>query len=61
MKWRSKATGTIFNVYDSFNNNTFSHEHSLALFLEKDDLEKTRPRAVLGYSELIEAFEKVEE
>lgn len=61
MKWRSKATGSVFNVFDTFSQSSFSNEHSLALFLENDDFDNARPRAVIGYSELIEAFEKVEE
>ena len=61
MKWRSKATGAVYSVFDHFSKGYPFQEHSLALFLESDDIDITRPRAVMGYSELIEAFEKVQE
>lgn len=57
MKWRSKATGAIFDTYDYLSVN----EHYIALFLEGESWDTgKRPLTRLKYSELIEAFEKVQ-
>ena len=60
-KWKSKATGSVFDAYDCFDNNSKSSEHLIALFFPGDDWDKDRPRARLKYEDLIEAFEKVED
>jgi hypothetical protein len=60
-KWKSKATGTVFDSYDSFNIRSSESEYRVALFLEGESWEKERPRARMKYTELIESFEKVEQ
>jgi hypothetical protein len=60
-KWKSKATGSTFDAYDSFNNHTSSSEHLIAIFFEGEDWKMDRPRARLKYSDLIESFEKVDD
>jgi hypothetical protein len=60
-KWRSKATGTTFDAYDTFNIHSSESEYRVALFLEGESWEKERPRARMKYAELIESFEKVEQ
>lgn len=57
MKWRSKATGIKYDAYDSFS----GMRHEVSLFLDGDDIVKFAPRARLTYSELAEAFERVED
>ena len=56
-KWRSKVSGVEYDAYDSFS----GMRHEVALFIDGDDILKCEPRARLTYSELVEAFEKVEE
>ena len=56
-KWRSKASGVEYDAYDSFS----GMRHEVSLFLTGDDMLKFAPRARLTYSELVEAFERVEE
>ena len=56
-KWRSKATGTEYDAYDSFS----GMRYEVSLFLGGDDINNFAPRARLTYSELNEAFERVEE
>lgn len=55
MKWRSKATGTEFKAYDSFN----PAQKGYWVMLQPQD--STHYGPILTYSELTEAFEKVEE
>ena len=57
MQWKSKATGTKYDAYDSFS----GMQYEVSLFLNGDDILKFAPRARLTYPQLIEAFEKVEE
>lgn len=57
MKWRSKATGIVYEVYDSFGN----MRHEVSLFLDGENIRNFAPRARLTYAELTEAFEKVED
>lgn len=56
-KWKSKASGVEYDAYDSFS----GMRHEVSLFLDGDDIFKFAPRARLTYSELNEAFERVEE
>ncbi len=55
MKWRSKATGTEFEAYDSFQ----PAQKSYWVMLKPEGSEHYGP--YLTYAELIEAFEKVED
>jgi hypothetical protein len=55
MKWKSKATGTVFTAYDSFN----PAQKSYWIMLQPEDSKHYGP--ILTYTELVEAFEKVEE
>lgn len=54
VKWRSKATGTEFLVWDAFSGPSYGYRVSVIL-------PDSDTRMILTYSELIEAFEKVEE
>lgn len=53
-KWRSKATGTEFLVWDAWRSPSYGYRVSVTL-------PDSDTGVVLTYSELIEAFEKVEE
>ena len=57
MKWKSKVTGKVVNVYDAFNSEL---EYCVAIFTEGQNFDTDRPRARMKYSEFIEVFEKVE-
>ena len=57
MKWKSKATGITFNVFDGF----YDNKHVLAIFNEEDGFDDAKPRARLSYAELLESFNKVSE
>jgi hypothetical protein len=61
MKWRSKATGIEYDALDSFDNHSVNSEYLVAIFSKNQDWTTDRPRARLTYSNLLEAFEKVEE
>lgn len=61
MKWKSKATGTVFNAFDAFVVYSSSTEHVITLFSENQDPEKDRPAVRMKYKDLIESFEKVEQ
>ena len=61
MKWRSKVTGSTYNVFDSFSNNGRDYEYSVALFLNDDNFDTDRPRARLPMDKFLEAFERVQE
>ena len=55
MKWRSKATGAEYEVFDSFKPTLDGYY----VGLQMPNLDK--PTGFIPYSRLIEAFEKVEE
>ena len=57
MKWKSKATGYTYKAFDSFSN----MRYEISLFLDGDDFQRSAPRARLTYTELVEAFERVED
>ena len=57
MKWRSKATGVEYDVYDAWTSAQYGYRVSLKLTGEK----ATQGGPILTYSELAEAFEKVED
>lgn len=61
MKWRSKITGTTYNVFDSFSTNGRDYEYTVAIFLGDDNIDTDRPRARLSVDDFLEAFEKVED
>ena len=58
MKWRSKATGTEFNAFDSWTTYTQDPQYRVTLRPVGSD-KSSGP--YLTYQELIEAFEKVED
>lgn len=55
MKWRSKATGVAYVAYDSFKPTW--NGYFVALKADNESI----PVVYMTYSNLIEAFEKVEE
>lgn len=61
MKWRSKITGTTYKVYDSFSTNGRDYEYTIAIFLDGDNFDNSKPRARISIENFLEAFEKVEE
>jgi hypothetical protein len=60
-KWKSKATGSVYDAYDTFNTHTSNSEYLIAIFFEGEDWKTERPRARLKYLDLIESFEKVDD
>jgi hypothetical protein len=60
-KWKSKATGSVYDAYDTFNTHSSDSEYLIAIFFEGEDWKMDRPRARLKYSDLIESFEKVDD
>lgn len=56
MKWRSKATGSVFVVHDVWQSAQYGYRVGLIM-----DNEKRTPGPFLTYPELTEAFEKIEE
>lgn len=59
-KWKSKITGDIYNVFDSFSSYD-GDAYKVALFLKNDNFDTDRPRARFTYAEFVEAFERVED
>lgn len=55
MKWKSKATGTVFTAYDSFQ----PAQKGYWIMLQPEDSKHFGP--YITHTELVEAFEKVEE
>ena len=60
-KWKSKATGSVYDAYDTFNTHSSDSEYLIAIFAEGEDWETKRPRARLKYLDLIESCEKVDD